>query len=208
MTMGKVTPLPGDLSRRTFLKQAGGAFLMLSGLSALSDRSDAEELAVRASVENPFAAIWQRPREVVIHRQATGERRRLLLWHPQEGWVRDGYSEACFMLRDVVVGEVKQIDLGLLNMLYAIQSWYLANSVFEPLIVTSGYRNPVRNLGIEGAAKNSMHTIGRAADVRVRGLTTTQLWQMAAALRAGGVGYYPGKGFVHIDTGRIRYWQG
>ncbi|WP_158020835.1 YcbK family protein [Chromobacterium sphagni] len=205
--MIKPIALP-DLSRRGFLRQAGGAFLALSGLSALADRSDAEVLAARGLAGNPFAAIWERPREVVIHRQATAERHRILLWHPQQGWLRDGYIEACNLLRDVVAGEVRQIDLGLLNMLYAIQSWYLANGVYEPLVVTSGYRNPARNRGIEGAVKNSMHTYGKAADVRVRGLTTTQLWQMSAALRAGGVGYYPGKGFVHIDTGRIRYWQG
>ncbi|WP_434627495.1 YcbK family protein [Chromobacterium sp. CV08] len=200
--------VPGDLSRRVFLRQAGGAFLALAGLPALAERSAAEELAAASQAGNPFAAIWQRPREVVIHRQATGERRRLLLWDPREGWLRDGYVEACRMLRDVVAGEVRQIDLGLLNMLYAIQSWYLANGVYEPLVVTSGYRNPVRNRGIEGAARNSMHTYGKAVDMRVRGLTTAQLWQMSAALRAGGVGYYPGKGFVHIDTGRLRYWQG
>jgi uncharacterized protein YcbK (DUF882 family) len=93
-------------------------------------------------------------------------------------------------------------------MLYAIQSWYLANGVHQPLVVTSGYRNPARNREIEGAAKNSMHTWGKAVDIRVQGLSTSQLWQMSAALRAGGVGYYPGKAFVHVDTGRVRYWQG
>jgi uncharacterized protein YcbK (DUF882 family) len=26
------------------------------------------------------------------------------------------------------------------------------------------------------------------------------------SLRGGGVGYYPHSDFIHIDTGRIRYW--
>ena len=28
----------------------------------------------------------------------------------------------------------------------------------------------------------------------------------AMALKAGGVGYYPRSGFVHVDTGDVRYW--
>jgi len=28
----------------------------------------------------------------------------------------------------------------------------------------------------------------------------------AVQLKAGGVGYYPRSGFVHVDTGDIRYW--
>ena len=27
-------------------------------------------------------------------------------------------------------------------------------------------------------------------------------------LRAGGVGFYPGKGFTHVDDGRLRRWKG
>ncbi|MET0054156.1 MAG: DUF882 domain-containing protein, partial [Candidatus Thiodiazotropha sp. 6PLUC10] len=26
------------------------------------------------------------------------------------------------------------------------------------------------------------------------------------ALKAGGVGYYPKSGFLHLDTGRVRRW--
>jgi len=25
-------------------------------------------------------------------------------------------------------------------------------------------------------------------------------------MNAGGVGYYPNPGFIHVDIGRIRYW--
>jgi uncharacterized protein YcbK (DUF882 family) len=25
-------------------------------------------------------------------------------------------------------------------------------------------------------------------------------------LKLGGVGYYPSSDFVHVDTGRVRYW--
>lgn len=29
----------------------------------------------------------------------------------------------------------------------------------------------------------------------------------ALELRRGGVGYYPGSDFVHVDTGRVRSWS-
>jgi uncharacterized protein YcbK (DUF882 family) len=29
---------------------------------------------------------------------------------------------------------------------------------------------------------------------------------VARALGLGGVGYYPRSGFVHLDTGPVRYW--
>jgi len=48
--------------------------------------------------------------------------------------------------------------------------------------------------------------IGRAIDVRLRGLKTAQLRDMARKLHLGGVGYYAKSDFVHIDTGRPRYW--
>jgi uncharacterized protein YcbK (DUF882 family) len=28
----------------------------------------------------------------------------------------------------------------------------------------------------------------------------------ARSLQLGGVGYYPASNFVHVDTGRVRYW--
>ncbi|MDH5558052.1 MAG: DUF882 domain-containing protein, partial [Alphaproteobacteria bacterium] len=28
----------------------------------------------------------------------------------------------------------------------------------------------------------------------------------AKSLQAGGVGYYPKSNFIHVDTGRVRFW--
>jgi uncharacterized protein YcbK (DUF882 family) len=30
----------------------------------------------------------------------------------------------------------------------------------------------------------------------------------ARDLKRGGVGFYPKRGFVHVDTGDVRFWQG
>lgn len=47
---------------------------------------------------------------------------------------------------------------------------------------------------------------GKAIDVRLRGVDTTLLRDTAKNLKLGGVGYYASSNFVHVDTGRVRYW--
>ena len=47
---------------------------------------------------------------------------------------------------------------------------------------------------------------GQAIDVRLPGVATKRLQELALALRRGGVGYYPKSDFVHLDTGRVRFW--
>ena len=48
--------------------------------------------------------------------------------------------------------------------------------------------------------------LGKAIDARLRGTETWALRDAALALRRGGVGYYAKSDFVHVDTGRVRYW--
>jgi uncharacterized protein YcbK (DUF882 family) len=47
---------------------------------------------------------------------------------------------------------------------------------------------------------------GMAIDVRLPGYDTAQLRKAAVAMKGGGVGYYSSSDFVHLDTGRVRYW--
>jgi uncharacterized protein YcbK (DUF882 family) len=49
---------------------------------------------------------------------------------------------------------------------------------------------------------------GKAIDVRLEGLPLERLRDVALARAAGGVGYYPGSDFVHLDVGRVRSWSG
>ncbi len=57
-----------------------------------------------------------------------------------------------------------------------------------------------------GVAKRSLHMQGRALDIRLTDVATSDLRAAALELRGGGVGYYPESKFVHIDTGRVRFW--
>jgi uncharacterized protein YcbK (DUF882 family) len=57
-----------------------------------------------------------------------------------------------------------------------------------------------------GVAQNSQHTVGKAIDVRLRGVELERFRDAAIELRRGGVGYYEESNFVHLDTGRVRRW--
>ena len=78
--------------------------------------------------------------------------------------------------------------------------------------VISGYRSPASNAQLNarsnGVAKRSLHMQGKAIDIRLPGHALSNLRKAALSLQAGGVGYYPTSEFIHIDTGRVRQWNG
>lgn len=76
----------------------------------------------------------------------------------------------------------------------------------KPVVVTSGYRTAAHNAAV-GGAKSSQHLYGRAADIRVKGVSMEDVAAYAERLMPdwGGVGRYPVKagrptGWVHVDT--------
>jgi hypothetical protein len=57
-----------------------------------------------------------------------------------------------------------------------------------------------------GVAQFSQHMLGKAIDFSIPGVPLDQLRAAGLRLQRGGVGYYPGSGFVHVDVGSIRHW--
>ncbi len=76
------------------------------------------------------------------------------------------------------------------------------------ITILSGYRTPRTNAILKGAAPDSFHMYGRAVDFRVDGLSAEETARLARHLEIGGVGRYPVSDFTHIDSGRVRTWQG
>jgi uncharacterized protein YcbK (DUF882 family) len=116
-------------------------------------------------------------------------------------------AEINLIMRDWRTGDVYPIDPRLLDLLYRVRSLLDCRN---PVEIISGYRSPRTNAMLAsagtGVAKRSLHVKGRAIDLAIRGRTLAQIRKAALSLRAGGIGYYPSSGFVHLDTGRFRTW--
>lgn len=157
---------------------------------------------------------------VLSHSQgAAGNQRSLNFYHTHTGqtlrvtyfsggqYVPKAMAELRVFLADWRNQEQGDIDPELMDILWQIQQITANEDLYE---VISAYRSEETNAMLhkrsKGVARNSQHVLGKAIDVRLRGLDLKQLHHTARELSLGGVGYYPGSDFVHVDTGRVRYW--
>jgi uncharacterized protein YcbK (DUF882 family) len=181
---------PGcNLSRRQFLHSLTGA---AAGLALASPWSDV------------FADTADR--SLSFFHTHTGEH--LKLTYFSDGLYHDdALKEINHYLRDFRTNEIHPIDSHLLDILHVVKNACNSNGTFE---VISGYRSPQTNQALRaqghGVAEHSMHMVGKAIDVRLTDVNTAYLKKAATSLKRGGVGYYAKSDFVHIDTGRVRYW--
>jgi uncharacterized protein YcbK (DUF882 family) len=73
-----------------------------------------------------------------------------------------------------------------------------------PIKITSGWRSPAHNAKTKGAAKNSQHIYGKAADIQVPGKSPIEVKKAietlidAGKMKQGGIGLYTN--WVHYDT--------
>ncbi len=131
---------------------------------------------------------------------------RSIYWTPESGYDGEAYQEICWLLRDVQANKSFPMSPRLLDVLCGLQNWLAFNGVRQPIHVNSGYRTFSTNWRTEGAALNSRHVLGKAADITVPGVPLARLAGMASVFGQGGVGMYLNKGFVHVDTGEERIW--
>lgn len=107
------------------------------------------------------------------------------------------------ILRCRLTNQEIPVPISLVEVLDDIEDHFAAQGVN----ILSGYRSPRLN-GSVGGAKKSLHMLGWAADITIAGIKTRPLADYAKSLKKGGVGFYPKNGFVHVDVGNIRYWNG
>ncbi|MCB2214950.1 YcbK family protein [Desulfofustis glycolicus] len=177
------------LSRRSFLiaaTQLAGAVLI-------------------GSLPTPCPAAATAGQRLSFYHTHTGERLQID-FHPSSCSPRTIQRINRF-LRDHRTGEIRPIDLRLLEMLCHIKKGGRSSGTIE---VISGYRSPKTNAMLQqkssGVASKSLHLQGQAIDIRLPDLKTSRVRDIARSLQSGGVGYYPTSDFVHLDTGRVRFW--
>ena len=182
-------PRPATLTRRGVLALGGATALAL--------------LAPR-----PLRAEVAATRRIVLHNTHTLET--LATDYCRDGrYCSDALGDVSRVLRDHRNGAEHAIDPALLDLLCSAAERCGRDAEFE---VISGYRSPASNAAMHarspGVAAHSLHMEGRAIDGRLVGCDLARLRDQGLALERGGVGFYPTLQFVHLDTGRVRVWNG
>jgi uncharacterized protein YcbK (DUF882 family) len=177
-----------DSGRRNFLKAGIGvcAIMTLPSVCAKTIRMGEKQLAF-----------------LNLH---TGERTRSTYW-VDGNYVPEELQVIENLLRDHRTGELHAIDTRLLDILQLLHRRLGARKEFH---VISAYRSPKTNAMLAARSskvvKKSLHMQGKAIDICLPECSLSNLRKAALSLKIGGVGYYPKSNFVHIDTGRVRFW--
>jgi uncharacterized protein YcbK (DUF882 family) len=104
-------------------------------------------------------------------------------------------------------GQVGEVSLRLVEMIDYVQDRYRPRTT----TLISGYRSPAFNQRLRAggaqAADSSLHIEGIAADLQFEGVDLKKLWVALREQKMAGVGYYAKESFLHIDTGRPRFWE-
>jgi uncharacterized protein YcbK (DUF882 family) len=178
--------------------------VMACGCCALASFTPAANAQRNPAPEDWRDSLLQDKRELWLVRD--DDEMRSVYWTASTGFNRNEYLNLCWFLRDKRAGRVFPIDRHLLDVLCGVQTWLARNGHPSPIHINSGYRSMATNRKIEGAARNSQHILGKAADIVVPGVTPVKLAGMAAIFGRGGTGFYVGRDFVHVDSGDERIW--
>jgi uncharacterized protein YcbK (DUF882 family) len=171
-------------------------------------RALAGVLAVVATSLLPLGSHANPGRRLVLVNTHTGE---VLdtVFGTDAGYLPGELGRLDWLLRDHRTGEVLPLEARLFDLLVELAVKAGVEPRYE---IISGYRSPASNAMLvstsDGVSSRSLHMEGKAIDVRLTGAPLERLRDLALARGAGGVGYYPGSDFVHLDVGRVRSWSG
>lgn len=98
-------------------------------------------------------------------------------------WEFECHGEDC-------CGKTAAMDIGFVHLLQALR-----NKIKKPVHVNSGFRCNRHNEAVDGV-EGSLHTKGKAADLRVEGMSSRDVAQAADEF-FNGIGIYPNH--VHLD---------
>jgi uncharacterized protein YcbK (DUF882 family) len=131
-----------------------------------------------------------------------------IVYRRGDQYIQNALAKLDYFLRDHNTNEVRHFDPRLYDILSD-----LTTSVGRPggeIDIVCGYRSTSTNAALRahtiGVAKNSLHILAEAIDLRMPGVDTLKLRKAALSSARGGVGYYPHSDFIHVDLGRVRQW--
>jgi len=145
-------------------------------------------------------------RRAFVHNLHTGETLDAVYF--ENGvYVPDALRAAMKVLRDWRSGQEHFMDPRLFDLLHKLRLKMDVRGAFQ---IISGYRSAATNALMrkhsKEVAEHSQHILGKALDISMPGVELAHLHRAALSLRAGGVGFYPNSGFVHVDVGPVRQW--
>jgi uncharacterized protein YcbK (DUF882 family) len=115
-------------------------------------------------------------------------------------------------LRDIHTNEIYPIDINLVEYINRVQS--MSDQKYA-IMANSGYRSKSTQRALlampnSQAAEDSFHPKGMAIDLSLHPKARVDLYTLkerALMIREGGVGFYPNRNFMHLDSGRFRTWS-
>lgn len=143
------------------------------------------------------------PGELELYSINLRERVRVRLIGPRGQFQEDAAAQLSYVCRDHRVDEQHPIEPRLLKMVYLLaQTWQ------RPVELISGYREPNNKRKRGRTSRRSRHASGRAVDIRIPGVPSEEVAQMAKLhFENVGVGLYPTSDFVHLDVrDKSYYW--
>jgi uncharacterized protein YcbK (DUF882 family) len=158
--------------------------------------------------QNLFSYSLPTDKILHLHNIHTGESIKATFWE-KDHFVESELKRLDYFLRDYRLNKTAKIDRNLYKLLYAIQ---LIGNTKKPVEIISGYRtiqtNEILRKHSKGVAKHSFHTLAKAIDFNIKDRYLRDTLKIVKKLQVGGIGYYPKSSFIHIDTGRARFWRG
>ncbi len=118
-----------------------------------------------------------------------------------------GLQQLNYFLRDWRNDQQASMDPRLFDVIWEAQRGADGTA---PVIVLSAYRSPTTNAMLRSrsraVAKESLHMHGKAMDMRMPDANMQRVREVALRMQRGGVGWYGGSNFVHLDVGSVRAW--
>ncbi|PWB80971.1 MAG: hypothetical protein C3F08_03080 [Candidatus Methylomirabilota bacterium] len=179
-------------TRRSFLKAS-----LVSAFALFGGPAWAQELTAASGPEGRVTLYNTHTHERldVTYRTASGE------------YDVEALSAIDQLLRCHYTNKATKMDVGVIEFVNALDKRLGGGNEIH---VISGFRSPEYNRLLRRTkrrvARNSLHQYGKAIDLRMPGVDIREVRKTALDLRYGGVGYYPRRGFIHVDSGQFRHW--